>query len=231
MPTPLGGSPHLHCILLTPNHAVPKKYLDTMIETRLTDRDAMLRQYTLLTGRLNALSTYLSTASSQSDDPTHTPLSQQIITPLNPLPSNGNPLSNEAYFQALNTMPLLDVQSSHTALLSSPPWRDAAQLRLMHPEILERYAGEIKGRLRQENTVGELLSEQVRNTSEEYEWDKRVEEGDGGDEDDDDLFEDKEDEVEEVKGEGELAPNIRAGWKLADYVGYMDTGKRPVVVA
>lgn len=127
-------------------------------------------------------------------------------------------------------MPLMDVQNHTSSLLGSTPWKDSTELRGLSQSDLEAFSQRIRKRLNEENAIGEGLSELVKAQSEEYEWDKRVqEEGEAGEDDDDDLFNDKEDMAEEKQNEDEpeLAPNPRPGWTLADYVGYMDAGVRP----
>lgn len=103
----------------------------------------------------------------------------------------------------------------------------------------------LKGRLEREGRIADNLRGALERSGEEYEWGMRVEggddepeeSGDGKKEDEDDLFGDDEDDMEEVgkpketvdEGKKVAVPNPREGWRVADYVRYMDTGVGPKV--
>lgn len=198
--------------------------------TTANDRDALLRQYSLLLGRINALSTNLTDLApivppDEPYDPSAKPASlrQYILTPLNPLPPNPDPLVQGTFFESLNTMPLLDVQNHTSSLLSSAPWKSAEELKTMSRPELEGWKGDLERRLKKEETTAEALERFIEETAEEYDWELRVDKVDEDGEDD--LFDEPpEEQAEEEVAVEKVLPNPREGWEVKDYVRFLDTG-------
>jgi hypothetical protein len=220
-------------------------------------RETLLQRYSLLLGRINALSTYLAQPAPPPPVRTGVPrappdprpaLERYIVHPLNPLPpsSAADPIAPEAFFQVINTQALPAVTEAQAGLIERREWKGRDELRGLDEPALEALLMGLKGRLEREGRISDGLRGALERAGEEYEWGMRVDggeddedAGDGkkGEEDDDDLFGDDDEETEEVgksKEQGEtgkkvVAPNPREGWRVADYVRYMDTGAGPKV--
>jgi hypothetical protein len=207
----------------------------------LTYRDALLRQYTILMGRLSAISQSLSTLSTDSPvDPSDGParlasrlptsIRQYLLTPLNPLPGDADPMVQAAFMESLNTMPLNDLQLASNALLEQETgiWKPAAELRKMDEDELTRYRDALRRRLEKEALQAKKLGDLARAGELKDTWKSRIGEGDA-DEEDDDLFDEPADEGE-TEARADAAPvvpklpNPREGWGLADYIKYIDSG-------
>ncbi|WWD20759.1 hypothetical protein CI109_105236 [Kwoniella shandongensis] len=169
--------------------------------------DTLLQRYSLLLGRINALSNYLSpspstlpTASSSKPPPSIPPLSQYLVHPLNPLPTSSSegevisPLAPETFFQVINTLPLPLTTSSISseggaaeaedgAKGEGGEWHNPDQLRTMDEPTLEILRRGLKSRLERESRKAGVLLEEIGRREEEVDWVMRV---DADDEEDDD---------------------------------------------
>lgn len=215
-------------------------------EIAYSRRETLLQRYSLLLGRINALSTYLAQPAPAPPVRTGVPrappdprpaLERYIVHPLNPLPASADPIAPEAFFQVINTQSLPAVSDAQAELLARREWKGKEELRGLGEMDLGRIMSGLKSRLEREMKIAEGLRGALESASEEYEWGMRVdaaegeEDGEKKDEEDDDLF-GEEGEMEEVKAAQaakQLAPNPREGWKIADYMRYMDTGVPPNV--
>jgi hypothetical protein len=137
----------------------------------------------------------------------------------------------------INTQSLPAVSDAQAELLARREWKGKEELRGLGEMDLGRIMTGLKARLEREMKIAEGLRGTLESASEEYEWGMRVdaaegeEDGEKKDEEEDDLF-GEEEETEEVKAAQaakQLAPNPREGWKIADYMRYMDTGVSPDV--
>ncbi|WVQ70791.1 hypothetical protein IAR50_000313 [Cryptococcus sp. DSM 104548] len=230
-------------------------------DSSLPSWDILLQRYSLLLGRINALSNTLTAppparaqaGPARQPPPSNPLLSQYIVHPLNPLPppdapdSDISPLAQDAFFQAINTMPLPAppaVEGKSETAHESFQTRD--QLRAMSDRELEDLRKQLTARIERDGMKGKAVSEEVERRAEEIDWVMRVgqdeedeEEGEGEkaaegkkQEDEDDLFGSDEDEPMERAsdarpvGASETArkPSPRQDWKVADFVKFMDSG-------
>ena len=120
-------------------------------------------------------------------------------------------------------MPLLDVQTHTSGLLSSAPWKLPEELKSMSRPELGGWKDELERRLKKEEMTAEALEQFIDETAEEYDWELRVDRVD--DEDADDLFDEPPEEEQEEEAAGEqVLPNPREGWEVRDYVRFLDMG-------
>ncbi|CAD6572377.1 MAG: hypothetical protein TREMPRED_000512 [Tremellales sp. Tagirdzhanova-0007] len=191
--------------------------------------DAILQRYSLLLGRINALSTYLSQPTPNppgvrpprpSSISTQPALSRFIVHPINVLPTDVNPLAPDAFFQVINTQPLPAVSSAQSALLSSDPWVPLDRLKKMDETSLEQMKGGLRDRLGREHNKAQALREEIGRREEDLDWGMRIDAGEeeggmGGSDDaeaevdeagDEDLFGD--DEVQVVGDEMKLDAKV-----------------------
>lgn len=151
----------------------------------------------------------------------------------------------------INTQALPAVTDVQAELIKRREWKGREELKGLDEGDLGRILSGLRARLGREGRIADGLRGVLETSGEEYEWGMRVDGGEAdeeqeeggkgeskGDEEEDDLFgEDEDDMVEVVKpSEGKqeaevkkLAPNPREGWRVADYVRYMDTGEGPKV--
>jgi hypothetical protein len=85
-------------------------------------------------------------------------------------------------------------------------------------------------RLQREKAMAGTLSEEIKRRAEEYEWDMRVDADE--DEEKDDLFDEEEEEADgdvamKEEEKAAQAPNPRPGWKVTDYLRFLDMGRVP----
>jgi hypothetical protein len=173
-------------------------------------------------------------------------LSKYIVHPLNPLPNDANPLAGDVFFQALNTLPRPEVDTTE----------DMGRLRGLKEDDLGRLLNGLKSRMSREGEQTRKILEEVERVSGEMDWELRIDdEGEGEaeaeleevkvakqekDDEDEDLFGDDEDddvvmidppvkaEAGEVREkEKEKLPNPRDSWPVVDYVQLMETGRQP----
>ncbi|KAK4689244.1 hypothetical protein P7C73_g858, partial [Tremellales sp. Uapishka_1] len=205
----------------------------------LPNWDSLLQRYSLLLGRVNALSTYLSqplptpTASVSTPSSQVPALSRYLVHPLNPLPAEGiSPLAPDTFFQALNTQQLPAVSASNQTRENG---MEGVQMDLLQARLRDR--------LRRESTIAKAVGKEIERREEEVDWTMRIndeeddqeKEAKSADEEDEDLFGDDEDEegvakVKETTTQKEALPNRRPGWQLSDYLQFMESGKEPVVI-
>jgi len=215
-----------------------------------------LQRYSLLLGRINALSTYLAQPPPPppgSRPPIPNPSSIQpalrkyIAHPLNALQtdvSTTNPLAPGVFFEALNTLPRTSLSDSQDELLSSEPWVPLDRLKRMNESELGRMKDELRGRLEREMNRVSAVQELVMRREEEVDWGMRIGEGEEegtdpgegereddlfgeGDEGDEDMKEEEVKKPEKREGEVQGMKNPREGWNVADYVRLMETGREP----
>ena len=207
-----------------------------------------MQRYSLLLGRVNALSTYLSqplpsttTTNRPSSDPA---LTRYLVHPLHPLPTDAGQLAQPTFFEALNTVPIPPLSTASSDLLSDPPWIPSEQLKRMDEQELQLWKRELNARLERESHRAQAVKMAIERTEEEVDWEMRIgvgsddedEENEGRDEEEGEghghLFGDEPEVVMKEGGEQEpikvKVPNPREGWMLADYIRYMDTGKKPL---
>ena len=160
-----------------------------------------------------------------------TSIRQYLITPLNPLPVDADPMVQAAFMESLNTMPLNDLQIASNSLLEQEVgiWKPVADLKKMEEDDLTRYRDALKRRLEKEALQAKKLGELARAGELKDTWKSRIGEGDAEDEDEDDLFDEPADDAE-AKAPADAAtappklPNPREGWQMADYIKYIDSG-------
>ena len=215
-------------------------------------RDVTLQRYSVLLGRITALSEYIS---QPPPNATGAPplagarpnLESYITHPLNPLPNPDeegadkiSPYASDVYFQVLNTLPIPQLSEAQADLLGTGSgWTTKDGLRGLGEVELDRLEGRLKARLEREGGRARGLKDEIERKREEVDWLMRVdeeEEGEDGslfgDDEDDGEGGDKDeampdgmgkDKVEPVNG----APNPREGWTIQDYVKFMETGTEP----
>ncbi|WVW80774.1 hypothetical protein I302_102760 [Kwoniella bestiolae CBS 10118] len=249
--------------------------------------DTLLQRYSLLLGRINALTTYLSPPTQPNRPPT-IPLAGYLIHPLNPIPSSSStnevsPLAQETFLQAINTQLLPSLADStsnssqtdpggHVSSSTKTSYHSIEELRRLDERSLELLKRELRSRLNKENLKIEVIKREISRREEEVDWTMRIDEGEdneddegegeggGGEgnkegkgeeeEEEDDLFGgDEEDEPmvidvdahaekaavpppstsnKEKEGEeGEKKEDGQGGWKVEDYLRFMDSGKLP----
>ncbi|TYJ55219.1 hypothetical protein B9479_004049 [Cryptococcus floricola] len=216
-------------------------------DASLPSWDILLQRYSLLLGRINALSNTLTAparAQTAGQPPANPLLAQYIVHPLNPLPppdapdSDISPLAQDAFFQAINTMPLPAPPAVEGK--SEPPRAFSQthdQLRAMSDRELEDLRKKLTERIERDGMKGKAVSEEVERRAEEIDWVMRVgqDEDEGGEEkaeedkdEDDDLF--GSDEDEPMEGATEARPagvekgSAREDWKVGDFVRFIDSG-------
>jgi len=204
-------------------------------------RDVTLQRYSVLLGRITALSEYISQPPpTLPGAPLATrPLLESYLThPLNPLPNPDeegadkvSPYASDVYFQVLNTLPIPQLSEAQDELLGAGSgWTTKDGLRGLGEVELDRLEGRLKDRLERESGRARGLMDEVDRKREEVDWAMRVDEEEG---EDGSLFGDDEDEGEGDKDDTmagkdeekpETLPNPREGWTIQDYVKYMETG-------
>lgn len=216
-------------------------------------RDVTLQRYSLLLGRITALSNYISQPpprppnlppSASSSLSTKPALESYLVHPLNPLPTGEaaaqadlSPFAPDVFFQVINTLPLPALSAAQDQLKVTPA------LRRMDERELDHLEQRLRDRLKRESGRAKSLIMEVERKSAEVDWTMRVDEEEG-DEDDGSLFggggsEDGDGEGgsdgagtklpgESGQDEGTSAPlpaaNPREGWTIQDYVRFMETG-------
>ncbi|KJE04002.1 hypothetical protein I311_02133 [Cryptococcus gattii NT-10] len=167
--------------------------------------DVLLQRYSLLLGRINALSATITasparpyvTGYSQRPSPQSPILSHYLVHPLTPLPppdsagSEITPLVQDAFFQAINTIPLVaapaddsiegmgpNVSSSHT--------HTQDQLRALSEMDLEDLRRRILLIMERDGTKVKAMKEEIERRAEEVDWAMRVDEAEEGDDYEDD---------------------------------------------
>lgn len=165
----------------------------------------LLQRYSLLLGRINALSATITasparpyvTGYSQRPSPQSPILSHYLVHPLTPLPapdsagSEITPLVQDAFFQAINTIPLVaapaddsiegmgpNVSSSHT--------HTQDQLRALSEMDLEDLRRRILLIMERDGTKVKAMKEEIERRAEEVDWAMRVDEAEEGDDYEDD---------------------------------------------
>jgi hypothetical protein len=203
-------------------------------------RDVTLQRYSVLLGRITALSEYISQPpQTLPGAPLATrPLLESFLThPLNPLPNPDeegadkvSPYASDVYFQVLNTLPIPQLSEAQDELLGAGSgWTTKDGLRGLGEVELDRLEGRLKDRLERESGRARGLRDEIERKREEVDWAMRVDEEEG---EDGSLFGDDEDEAEGDKDDTmagneekpETIPNPREGWTIQDYVKYMETG-------
>lgn len=185
----------------------------------LINREVTLQRYSLLLGRITALSKYISQppptpAPGQARAPvpprtTKAALRSYLAHPLNPLPhpgsssdvnNNVSPFAPDVYFQVLNTLPLPSLSAAQDDLLSGPEWIDKSALKRMNDTELEGLERRLKDRLKREGERAQSLIEEVDNRAAEVDWTMRVNEEEEGD--DGSLFGGESDGEDPTAGKG-----------------------------
>ncbi|OXG78370.1 hypothetical protein C345_01897 [Cryptococcus neoformans A2-102-5] len=203
--------------------------------------DVLLQRYSLLLGRINALSATITapparpnvTAYSQRPPPQTPILSHYLVHPLTPLPSADNsgseitPLVQDAFFQAINTIPLVAGPPDDRVEGMGPnvsPSHTQDQLRAFSEMDLEDLRRRILLIMERDGMKGKVMKEEIGRRAEEVDWAMRVDEAEEGDDyeddepavapmkdndetgDDDDLFGSDDDEFMEVAPATDTAP-------------------------
>jgi len=206
-------------------------------------RDVTLQRYSVLLGRITALSEYISQPppTLPGAPPATRPLLESFLThPLNPLPNPDeegadqiSPYASDVYFQVLNTLPIPQLSEAQDELLGAGSgWTTKDGLRGLGEVELDRLEGRLKDRLERESGRARGLRDEIDRKRKEVDWAMRVDEEEGEDgslfgDDEDEAEGDKDDTMagkEEEKPEPETIPNPREGWTIQDYVKYMETG-------
>lgn len=213
-------------------------------------RDITLQRYSVLLGRITALSEYIS---QPPPNPTGAPplsnarphLESYITHPLNPLPNPDeegaekiSPYASDVYFQVLNTLPIPQLSEAQAELLGTGSgWTNKDGLRGLGEIELDRLEGRLKDRLEREAGRARGLKDEIERKREEVDWAMRVDEEEGedgslfGDDDEDGSEGGDKDEAmagSETKAEPvKEIPNPREGWTIQDYIKYMETGTKP----
>ncbi|WVR08663.1 hypothetical protein IAU60_005721 [Kwoniella sp. DSM 27419] len=183
--------------------------------------DTLIQRYSLLLGRVNALTTYLSPPSAQQSTgasrPSHPgqgnalvpapgvtsastatappppPLSGYLVHPLNPLPGPGqshaetvSPLAADAFFQAINTIPLpqLAEGSRGAEAGGGQGWHTADALRAMPEREVEVIRRSLRARLEREGMKVGAIRDEIARREDEVDWAMRIGEEDEDEEDD-----------------------------------------------
>lgn len=232
----------------------------------------LLQRYSLLLGRINALSATITapparpnvTGYSQKPPPQTPILSRYLVHPLTPLPSTDSagseitPLVQDAFFQAINTVPLVaapaddrfegmgpNVSFSHTQ----------DQLRALSEMDLEDLRRRILLIMERDGMKAKAMKEEIDRRAEEVDWAMRVDEVEEGDDyeddeiavaptkgndetrDDDDLFGSDDESMEAVPAADTASTRHSkeqqtsmscATWKPTDFVKFMDSGAQPL---
>ncbi|KAK6906533.1 hypothetical protein I204_00662 [Kwoniella mangroviensis CBS 8886] len=179
--------------------------------------DTLLQRYSLLLGRINALTNYLSppNQANQPNKPSTSiaPLSGYLIHPLNPIPPPGpganndiSPLAQETFLQAINTQLLPSDSVSNEKQSQGVPqsqsnWHSIEELRRLDERSLELLKRQLRERLNRENLKIDVIKREIERREEEVDWAMRIgeddeeeeeeeknKEGEEGGEEEDDLF-------------------------------------------
>ncbi|WVN89800.1 uncharacterized protein L203_105030 [Cryptococcus depauperatus CBS 7841] len=161
--------------------------------------DALLQRYSILLGRIIALSATFTTpptvrhgASGYQQRPSEQMplLSQYTVHPLNPLPpfealeaSQISLLAPEAFFQAINTRSIPEALSVDEATQTQEQTSDGilhtrSQLMAMTDNELEELKKKLQMRLEREGFRGKAVRDEIERRSDEIEWAMRVGEDD-----------------------------------------------------
>jgi hypothetical protein len=207
-------------------------------------RDVTLQRYSVLLGRITALSEYISQPPLNHTGapplPGSRPNLESFLThPLNPLPNPDqegadkiSPYASDVYFQVLNTLPIPQLSEAQTELLGAGSgWTTKDGLRGMGEVELDRLEGRLKDRLGREGERARSLKDEIERRREEVDWGMRVDEEEGEDGslfgDDEDEGGEKEETMADAGAKAEPAApisNPREGWTIQDYVKFMETG-------
>jgi hypothetical protein len=160
------------------------------------------------------------------------------------LPADAGPEAPDVLFQVINTMQLPQLDESQRALLADSSSQQSVlslpgQVKLLPLEDLHklddtalvRLTADMRARLKREHHRATALIKEIQTREDEYDWAFRITEDDDDDEKDD-LFDDDEDgdgdqDVKMKPPVEEKIPNPREGWKVADYLKFLDTGDVP----
>ncbi|WVQ63386.1 uncharacterized protein L199_001539 [Kwoniella botswanensis] len=178
--------------------------------------DTLLQRYSLLLGRINALTNYLYPPNHPSKPSTSTaPLAGYLIHPLNPIPPPGpganndiSPLAQETFLQVINTQLLpSDIVSNEKQTQRAPQsqsnWHSIEELRRLDERSLELLKRQLRERLNRENLKIDVIKREIERREEEVDWAMRIGE--------DDEEEEEEKEKEDGEGEGEEEDDLFGG--------------------
>ncbi|WWC92372.1 uncharacterized protein L201_007329 [Kwoniella dendrophila CBS 6074] len=183
--------------------------------------DTLLQRYSLLLGRINALSNYLTPppppTSSLLSTSTSLPkqlnksipppnLANYLIHPLNPLPTNPtsegfnelSPFAQETFLQSIHTQ-LIDTSSSSSSIASGSiknegqnKWHTSEELRKLDERELITIKNRLNSRLQKEKLKIDVIKREINRREDEIDWNMRIGEDEDEDEEDDETTNDKE---------------------------------------
>ncbi|WWC98479.1 hypothetical protein V866_005370 [Kwoniella sp. B9012] len=181
--------------------------------------DTLLQRYSLLLGRINALTNYLSPPNQPNKPSTSSSsailLSGYLIHPLNPIPPPGpganndiSPLAQETFLQAINTQLLPSDSVSNEKQTQGVPqsqsnWHSIEELRRLDERSLELLKRQLRERLNRENLKIDVIKREIERREEEVDWAMRIGE--------DDEEEEEEEKKEEGQGQGEEEDDLFGG--------------------
>lgn len=134
-------------------------------------RETLLHRYSMLLGRITALSNTIAQATRPATTPT---LARHLVHPLNPLPEHANPLAPDTFFQVLNTQPLPEVTETQKEMLEDRSRMDERALATL--------VGSLRDKLERESAKTARLKGVIEEKLEEVDWAMRI------GEDEEDLF-------------------------------------------
>ena len=175
-------------------------------------------------------------------------LAHYLVHALRTLPADCNPVAPDVLFQVINTMQLPQLEESQKELLADNSAQRGSSsflslpgqvklhpledLRKLDDVALARLTNDMRARLKREKARADVMIKEIQRREEEFDWAFRITEDDE-DEEKDDLFDDDEDDgdvkmkEEQQAAKEEKPPNPREGWKVSDYLRFLDSGKLP----